>query len=530
MVSPDIFQEKDIVMDKKGTNQQIDEMIAEVEVLKTSDLQKALNIALHALELSKESNYPQAESILLQQMGLIYANVNETAKSIECTLSAIPLLELYNQDYYLCIAYSILGCMFYKYSYFETAFDYFNKSAYIAKKFQFTDRLSISYSNIGEIYRVLTNYDKALNYYQKSFEEDQKTGLESCRGSYYLNTAEVYYLLGDYEKARELAQIAFEKATEVNFEAALCEVHKIFALVYWKLDNHVKSKELFLKAFDIADKTMAYNLKIDLLVYYHQFMMEQNQYEMAVKALAEAYEYADRGDFHEKALFICHHFTSLYEKTCDYESALRYYRLYVMHNQKQSKERMKQTRDGIELRIKTEYIRQQSENDSLTGISNRRKFTQVLETEWAFAMRDCSSLSLIMVDIDCFKEFNDNYGHLEGDKCLVTIAKLMNDLLKREFLLSRYGGDEFMAILPDTTLEQAKAIAETIRKVVMEAKIPHGFSTVSEYVTVTQGVATLIPEETTSKNDLIRMADKALYGAKRKGRNLVAGTLLMWKA
>jgi diguanylate cyclase (GGDEF)-like protein len=211
----------------------------------------------------------------------------------------------------------------------------------------------------------------------------------------------------------------------------------------------------------------------------------------------------------------------LYEKTGDIESALKYYKLYIMHNRKQSEERMKQIRDGIELRVKTEYVRMQSEVDFLTGIPNRRKFTQHLEKEWEHAMKNCFPLSLIMIDIDCFKEFNDNYGHPEGDRCLITIAKLMNSLLKSNYLLSRYGGDEFMAILPNTTSEQAKAIAERIRREVIDTKINHSFSTVSDYVTVTQGVATIIPSETSMINDFIRMVDNALYDAKRKGRNTI---------
>lgn len=509
------------MMDNKKTNQQIDETIAKIEELKFIDLKKALNIALHALDKSKEVNYPQAESIILQQLGIIYANLNETQKSIECTLAAIPLLELYNLDYYLCIAYSILGCMFSKYSYYETAFDYFNKSTYIAHKFQYTDRLSISYNNMGEIYKVLTNYDKALYYYQKSIEEDQKTGFKTCMGSYYVNIAEVYYFKEDYIKAQEFIQIALEKVMEANFEAALCEVYRIHALVYWKLDNLEKAREFFFKAFDIAEKAMAHDLKIDLLVYYHQFTMKQNDYDVAINALSEAYKYAARNNFHEKSILICRYFTMLYEKTGDIESALKYYKLYIMHNQKQSEERMKQIRDGIELRVKTEYVRMQSEVDFLTGIPNRRKFTQHLEKEWEHAMKNCFPLSLIMIDIDCFKEFNDNYGHPEGDRCLITIAKLMNSLLKSNYLLSRYGGDEFMAILPNTTSEQAKAIAERIRREVIDTKINHSFSTVSDYVTVTQGVATIIPSETSMINDFIRMVDNALYDAKRKGRNTI---------
>ena len=507
-------------MDAMNEKKKIDEMINIVEELKYSDSKEALNIALYALEMSKEINYPQAESIFLLKLGNIHANMSEYAKAIEYILAAIQMLELYNMDYLLCTAYSSLGAIFSYLSSYETSFDFFNKSASIAKRFQFTDRLSIAYNNIGEVYKILQNYDMALQYYQKSYEEDNKTDFKSCKGVYYVNFAEVYYLRADYDKALEYIKIALENIKKWKYDIALCEVYKIQALVYWKLHNDVMAGDFFTQALDIAEKKLVYNYRIDILIYYHQFLVEQEQVNLAIMALTDAYNLASANN-HEKSLLICWHFTIIYESINDQESALKYYKLYIYHNQERSRERINQISDGIELRIRTEEIKLQSEIDALTGIPNRRKFVQFMNTEWEHSIKHGQSLSLIMIDIDYFKEYNDNYGHPEGDKCLISISKLLNDLLEKHYLLSRYGGDEFIAVLPQTSIKDAVAFAETMRQAVLNEKIRHNNSHVSDYVTITLGVASIIPTDDSKVDDFIKQADDALYNAKRQGRNKV---------
>ena len=508
-----------MIMNTMDAAKHIDDMIENIEELRFTDSKEALKVALSALELSKEKNYPQAEAILLFKIGSIYSNISEYSKGIKYIIAAIPMLELYNLDYHFCSAFAILGNIFYDLANYETAFDYYNKSVYIARRYQFIDRLSVAYNNIGEIYKVLLNYDKALEYYQKSLNEDQKIDYKACKGVSYINLAEINYLKANYDKALELVPIGLSFLKKYNNEILFCEVYKVYALIYWKLNNYEKARDNFSKAIDIADKKLAYNYKIDILIFYHQFLVEQNQIEVAIKALSDAYTLALANNLHEKSLLICWHFTTIYEKTEDYESALKYYKLYISHNQEQSKERIDQINEGIELRIETEEIKLQSEIDFLTGIPNRRKLLQFLNTQWAHSKKRGHSLALVMIDIDFFKEFNDNYGHPMGDKCLISIAKLLTALLEKKYFLSRYGGDEFIAVLPQTTLTEALTFAETMRQAVLDAKICHPHSSISDYVTITLGVASLIPTDGLYVNDFIKQADDALYDAKRKGRN-----------
>ncbi len=163
-----------------------------------------------------------------------------------------------------------------------------------------------------------------------------------------------------------------------------------------------------------------------------------------------------------------------------------------------------------------------SNTDSLTGVANRRYFEDFLEREWKHAMRYGYPISLLMIDIDYFKKYNDHLGHQEGDKCLIRLASVLRKFERRPGdLVARYGGEEFVVILSGTALKDAVRIAEEIRKQVMKLKFLHPESEVSDVVTVSIGVSSRVPEPGESKEELIKTADLAMYRAKAMGRNCV---------
>lgn len=160
--------------------------------------------------------------------------------------------------------------------------------------------------------------------------------------------------------------------------------------------------------------------------------------------------------------------------------------------------------------------------DGLTGIYNRRRFDEVLELEWRRAIRHQTALALIFSDLDCFKSFNDRYGHLAGDDCLRQAADAMAGVLKRPTdVVARYGGEEFAVILPGTSADSAALLAEQMRAGVEALNIDHACSMVSDAVTLSLGVASIIPERGSAPDQLISAADTALYEAKQTGRNKV---------
>ncbi len=158
--------------------------------------------------------------------------------------------------------------------------------------------------------------------------------------------------------------------------------------------------------------------------------------------------------------------------------------------------------------------------DGLTDIPNRRYFDRVLAKEWMRSLESGTPLSLLMADIDCFKRFNDAYGHPEGDECLRRVAGALHGVLKKPGdFVARYGGEEFAAVLPETTAADAKVIAEAMRDGVRALNIRHTDSEVDDRVTLSIGVGAVVADAAAEPGELIAMADGALYRAKREGRN-----------
>jgi len=174
----------------------------------------------------------------------------------------------------------------------------------------------------------------------------------------------------------------------------------------------------------------------------------------------------------------------------------------------------------IELQKQLEEL---SFKDGLTGVFNRRMFDSVMEVEWANAKRNRQPLSLIMLDIDYFKQYNDYYGHIQGDECLKRVANVLACVATRSRdFFARYGGEEFILVLPETDEAAAFKIAERCRNMIFKAQIPHEKSLVSQLLTISIGISTITPTRNDEAIKFIATVDKQLYVAKEKGRNSIA--------
>jgi diguanylate cyclase (GGDEF)-like protein len=184
---------------------------------------------------------------------------------------------------------------------------------------------------------------------------------------------------------------------------------------------------------------------------------------------------------------------------------------------------MARIRNHIRLKQQADQLESISLVDALTQIPNRRRFDEGIDAEWKRAARERTQLSLLMIDIDHFKQYNDCYGHGAGDACLQSIAAaLLAGVGRPADLVARYGGEEFVAILSDTDRESALHIARRLCESIGELKLPHAHSSVSPFVTVSIGCATTVPcGETGYTQVLFDEADKMLYQAKHSGRNRV---------
>jgi len=190
-------------------------------------------------------------------------------------------------------------------------------------------------------------------------------------------------------------------------------------------------------------------------------------------------------------------------------------RAYMAHVREQA--RNAELSDAVRLLAKL------SAEDGLTRIANRREFERRLQIEWRRAQRDGQPLALILVDVDCFKNYNDHYGHPAGDLCLQRIAAALQAIPQRSAdLVARFGGEEFAVLLPGTTSADAAQLAERLRRAVADLQIPHATSRIAPGVTASFGVASVVPCAPQAAEQLVAQADAALYRAKEQGRNQVA--------
>lgn len=179
-------------------------------------------------------------------------------------------------------------------------------------------------------------------------------------------------------------------------------------------------------------------------------------------------------------------------------------------------------RNHLQLKAYRDQLEEIAMFDALTGIANRRSFDQFLEAEWKRARRSDKPLSLILMDIDYFKPFNDNYGHGAGDECLKKVAgALARGLNRPADLVARYGGEEFVCVLPDTDSEGAVQVANQLLEEVRAAGVPHKYSQAADVVTMSLGCLTVAHAGEFEPETMVHEADKLLYQAKEGGRNRV---------
>ena len=246
----------------------------------------------------------------------------------------------------------------------------------------------------------------------------------------------------------------------------------------------------------------------------------KNVYEISRKSNADTYADMDKQLFDNPG-------TQTYEYEYEYENSNNE-KKYVLFNKVTYNNSLGEVsgiigiiNDITEIKNRETELTEKTFLDSLTGIFNRRYFDENVEKEWKKCIRENESLSLIMLDIDFFKKYNDYYGHQEGDNCLKKVAQEIKiSLLRPSDIAVRYGGEEFVVILPNTNINGALRVAERIRQNIINLAIKHEASTVSEVLTLSQGIA-----EMNNQNDTVyeclKNADRSLYEAKNKGRNTI---------
>lgn len=710
--------------------QNINNLIAESDKCKYSDLKKTLEICEQALDLAKSINYERGKAQSLLIMGGAYTNAGDFENSVSCLFDALEICENFNLYELEGLIYNSIGNVFIIIGDYEKSMKFYIRSMKIAKTNNDELLMCLVTNNIGEINYKLKIYEDALKYYSESAVIDAKHDYIYTKGISLINIGQTHYFLGNYDMSIDYISRGRIYTEQNNYLLVEADISQTLALCYWKKGNCKLAKDYFIKALDV---TLALSTKIneiEVLMDYHLFLKSCCENENALNCLKRALSIANSINASVKLLAIYSHLAKLYEELNNNSKAFKYYKLYQEADNQLEKTRytqriesikmqssieqiteekdiifkdareLKQSMENISLMnnigqtitstldikeieniiyqnfkklinissfyigtfdeqnetINYEFIMEQdtllkaetisannpnsfasyciynkqlivindlmqdyskyvvninnspliggldinsslifcpliindtvigvlsvqifeknsftnfhvemvkvlssyaaialnnaqksrnlqleiekrmqiqnelerlnkklrilSELDELTRIANRRKFLGLMNVQWEKSKKAQKHISLIMLDIDKFKEYNDNYGHLAGDNVLMTVATaITTSLPNKDCFVARYGGDEFIVSLADTSYYEAIKFGKNLKNKIRSLKIPHDFSSISQYLGISLGVSSVIPSNNTSINELLKNSDDALYDAKNKRVN-----------
>jgi len=370
-------------------------------------------------------------------------------------------------------------------------------------------------NNMAMTLYMMEDFTTALACAQQSLQVVQQWNRKYDELNIACTMAQILIDMGRLDDANGFLERAYSGAKDVRNTP----IYHVFVLMEWA--------RISLKCNDLE----AAKSKLFMALEFAERNNQQIEKGQCHKNLADIYE---REGNYRKSLEHLKTFLSIHEEAVGERAAIRMSILTITHQIESARQKAEiyrlqaeQLRNEMELEKRTkELFEELSRVDGLTGLANRRHFDERLEREYARHSRTGSELSLILLDIDHFKIFNDTYGHPKGDECLKKVSQAVKDNVSRSTdLVARYGGEEFICILPETNEKAAAKIAEGIRQAVFDLAIPHKTSLTAKYVTVSLGVVTALCHQKGVPAVLIERADHQLYKAKASGRNRVASVI-----
>lgn len=527
-----------------------------------SNPRKALALSEEAYRLSLELGYTNGIAWSLLNMGYAGRSLSNYAEYLPKLSEALDLfISLENKEGQMRVL-NLMGVSYFHFGKYEQALDFFRRSLALANYLQDMKLQSSLLNNIGEIYRELEKYEDALDYYLKALKASEGINEDRNSAVILMNIGHIH----NKQKRSKEAMDYYDKCIAIS-EKIGDSISKGEALnkkgeLFEEMNDTDEALKLYEESLNILKKCENRFYQIDALLNLGNHYIKRDKSLAGMKHIERALALA-REISANKKLYCAHRaLAECYERQGDFRSAFEHYKMYHDIEKQVTNEnieeklkiiaveyRLEQARKeaeifhlkNIELKEKNEEIENKarllaianekleylSSIDELTGIPNRRIFNRVIKKEWDSCMREELPLTVIIIDVDFFKDYNDNYGHLQGDECLKLVAGTLSKELKNTCdFIGRFGGEEFGIILSGTGYECGIMIAEQMRISIESLQIRHEYSSAAQHLTISIGIATVIPSKQLSYKDLINSADKELYKAKKNGRNMVCAVML----
>lgn len=412
------------------------------------------------------------------------------------------------------------------------AVNYYIEGLECANEHGIDNVIALLYNNIGSRYQELGEHEKAIDYFMKSARELEKPGYskEERYASWclvtYINLAASYRHMEKFELAEKYLMMAEDYLTPENDEVYRYTFLIFECLLWWatgKRERVYEHMEELLKS-GVKDRNASDYVQDmrDLC----SLLKDMKEYDAWKNIIIDFQKYADEQNTVYFRLLRNELWRDYYKTIDDRETYIKLCVEYIELHQKQAEITNKERASAIDIKIQLrekEMERRQAEElsttDALTGLGNRYLLAQDLSAIVREATKKQEKIAIGVLDIDCFKQHNDTYGHIKGDSCIKDVAKILQEALGGVGKSYRFGGDEFIVVLPQGNREIVEQIAKRIQDKLGEANIENINSNVIPEVTISQGYAYFIPKEGEEMDALIEHADHALYFVKENGRN-----------
>ncbi len=553
-------QVKDLekVLDKTNGKDKFKILAQLSEVYEKISVTKSIQYALESLELLQyvKGNPKKAEVYI--RLGDLFKSVNEYSKAVTYYQTGLELSKAARNDRKRAEFLNSIGEVSFRLTNYDQALEYYLKSLKIREEIHDKKGISDSLNTVGNIYFQLKNYDKALEYYQQSLKIRIELKDEVAIAKSYNNIGNMYSILKDYKKSLDYYDDALKLYVKCGEKKLISSVHNNIGIIYREKGDFKSALDSFKKSLQIAKEQ-------DLLYNIANTSNETARTLMCVKKYKEAGDYLKTALSQSKVLSARNVeqesyqiFSELYFEKEDYKKAYEYfkkfadlkdsiygelsgkiaeiqsryiaeqkekeaeiYRLknvemakYIKDLQKANDIIKKKNRELTEAYMKLDLL---ARTDPLTRLSNRRDILDKIKYEALKYERSGEKFVVVISDIDNFKTFNDSYGHDCGDFVLVNLANLMRSVLRKQDCIGRWGGEEFIFLMPKTELEGGTLVAEKIRKKIENETFY--YRDIKLNITMTFGVNVF---DTIMDIDYcINKADEALYQGKSKGKNCV---------
>jgi diguanylate cyclase (GGDEF)-like protein len=524
-----------------------------------------------SLNLAYKVNDKMIEAACLHQLGKIARSQGNADEALDLFLKGLEISKVVEERYIIIREMIDIHELLEQNNEYDEAIEYLQDALILAYDMNSKEMIVKIYSYLAKIYEKIGQPDKVL-YYYKRFHDEGKIGINEEITNKLKNITlqfkmqqshqekEIYRLKNVElkEKTKALEEKTAELIESYNNMKIISEIgqsitstldfEKILDLVYQSVNSLMPAYVFGIALYHEKTGDIEYSLFIEDSkrhpVYTNSINSKDNwaawcilnNKEILVNDTDREYkEYLD-----ERKITFGFKMGSLIYCPLNFENEVlgvitvqsREKNVYSQYNLDTVKAlasyiaiAIRNAQKSADLERLNERLLRLSNLDGLTEIPNRRYFDKEVEALWKNAKILKQPLSLMLIDMDKFKQYNDNYGHLAGDYCIQQVAKILQTVsIEGSGFAARYGGDEFVAVFENTSSKAAICLAEAMKNKIEALSIEHKFSTVADHVTITIGICTLIPEEEQSVSSLTFHADKALYSAKQKGRNTIVST------